>query len=115
MMTYRQVYVRTVLNLYTQMPDTPPRATLRDRAVADRFFDRQIPIDIVEAALLLESSRRIFGCLVPAPICSLAYFESVIKQLLDQSSSTDDSGFMRFKFRHADVIDNDSDDRQPPF
>lgn len=114
MMTYRQVYVRTVLNLYIQMPDTPPRPTLRDRVVADRFFDRQIPIDIVEAALLLGSSRRIFGCLAPAPICSLAYFESIIKQLLDQPSVLDESAVMHFKFGHTSGVDPD-DGWEPPF
>jgi len=49
MMTYRQVYVRTVLNLYIQIQDTPSRPTLRDHVVADRFFDRtsQLTEDVV--------------------------------------------------------------------
>lgn len=82
LMTQRQIYVRTVLNLYVQLPDTSPPARLRDRALADHFFDREIPIDIVETALLLGSARRIFRRPAPAPIRSLAYFESIIEELL---------------------------------
>ena len=86
MMTNRQIDVRTVLNLYMQIPDTSLRPSLRDRALADHFFHRQISIDIVETALLLGSARRIFRHPPPAPIRSLTYFESIVEELLASSS-----------------------------
>jgi hypothetical protein len=84
LMTHRQIYVRTVLNLYVQLPDTSSRWSLKDRALADHFFERQIPIDIVERALLLGSARRIFRSRPPMlpPIRSLAYFASIVEELL---------------------------------
>lgn len=105
MMTYRHLYVRTVLNLYLHLPDTSARSSLKDRAVADRFFDRQIPIDIVESALLLGSARRLFCCpaLTLPPICSLAYFESLVEQLLPHPFPPES-----FHSRIAD--DNEEDD-----
>lgn len=110
LMTYRQIYVRTVLNLYVQLPDTSPPARLRDRALADHFFDRQIPIDIVETALLLGSARRIFRCPRPAPIRSLAYFTSIVEELLAPPSPPGDVRFLRF------AMDREPEhDCEPPF
>ena len=114
-MTHRQIYVRTVLNLYVQLPDTSPPVRLRDRALADHFFDRQIPIDIVETALLLGSARRIFCRPAPAPIRSLDYFESIVEELLAQPSPPDYVRFLRFKIRFAGVMDREAEsDWEPP-
>jgi hypothetical protein len=85
LMTYRQIYVRTVLYLYLQLPDTSRPARQRDRALADCFFDRQIPIQLVETALLLGSARRLFRWPRPAPIRSLHYFEPIVEELLTGS------------------------------
>jgi hypothetical protein len=81
-MTKRQVYVGAVLNLLVQMPNVLTRCSYRDRALANKFFDRQIPFDIVETALLLGSARRIFRWTALAPIHSLAYFEPIVEELL---------------------------------
>ena len=105
LMTYRQIYVRTVLNLYVQLPDTSPPARLRDRALADHFFDHRIPIDIVETALLLGTARRIFRCPRPAPIRSLAYFKPIVEELLAPPSSPDDVRFLCFKIRSVGAVD----------
>jgi len=116
LMTHRQIYVRTVLNLYVQLPDTSPPARLRDRALADYFFDRQIPIDIVETALLLGSARRIFRCPRPAPIRSLAYFKSIVEELLAQPSPPNYVRFLRFKTRFAGAMDREPEhDWELPF
>ena len=115
-MTNRQIYVRTVLNLYVQLPDTSRRYSRRDRALADHFFDRQIPIDIVETALLLGSARRIFRYPAPAPIHSLAYFESIVEQLAP-SAPPDDHAF-HFKIQSGSgeyKDDADAYDPEPPF
>jgi hypothetical protein len=115
-MTHRQIYVRTVLNLYVQLPDTSPPARLRDRALADHFFDRQIPIDIVETALLLGSARRIFRCPRPSPIRSLAYFEPIVQELLAPPFLPDDARFWRFHIHSAGAMDQGPEyDGKPPF
>ena len=119
LMTHRQIYVRTVLNLYVQLPDTSPPARRRDRALANHFFDRLVPFNIVETALLLGSARRIFRCPRPAPIRSLAYFESVVEELLAPSSPPDDVRFLCFNIRSAGAIDHrlehDGEPPEPPF
>jgi hypothetical protein len=107
-MSYRQIYVRTVLNLYIQLPHTRPPARLRDRALAAHFFDRQIPIDIVETALLLGSARRIFRHPASAPIRSLHYFEPIIEELLPHGFPTDYRHGSWFQSRYVDdVADHD--------
>jgi len=115
LMTHRQIYVRTVLNLYVQLPDILAPARLRDRALADHFFDRQIPIDLVEMALLLGTARRIFCCPRP-PIRSLAYFKPIVEELLAPPSPPGDVRFSRFKIRSAGAIHHRPEqDWEPPF
>jgi len=116
LMTHRQIYVWAVLDLYVQLPDTLPPAGLRDRTLAEHFFDRQIPIDIVEAALVLGSARRIFRCPAPAPIRSLAYFESIVDELLAPPSPAADGRFWRFKMRCSDAMNSEPEhDGELPF
>jgi hypothetical protein len=110
-MTKRQIYVRAVLNLLAQMPNVLPRCSRRDRALADQFFDRQIPFDIVETALLLGSARRIFRWPALAPIHSLAYFEPIVEQLLAERWCQTRDGF---ETGPAGVM-NDAGDPEPPF
>jgi hypothetical protein len=81
-MRKRQIYVRAVLSLFAQLTNVVPRCSRRDRLLADQFFDRQIPFEIVETALLVGSARRIFRWPALAPIRSLAYFEPIVEQLL---------------------------------
>ena len=98
--TNRQMYVRAVLNLYTQMPGTLVRVPRSDRALADHFFDRQIPIDIVEAALLLGSARRMFRCGPDLPaIRSLHYFQPIVEELLAEPLPLAYLGYLRLKVR----------------
>ena len=80
-------YVMAVLNLYLGLPETPSRASFYDRAVAESLWQRQVPLDVVESALLLGSLRRLRrpqGALPLSPIRSLAYFSAVIDEILRQ-------------------------------
>ena len=52
-------YVIGVVKLYLNLPDTPRRASAYDQAVARSFFERGVPLDVVESALLLGSLRRL--------------------------------------------------------
>lgn len=78
-------YVTAVLTLYVDLPDTPRRASAYDRAVAQAFFERELPLDIVQSALLLGSLRRLnrpVGAMPLPPVRSLAYFMPVIDEIL---------------------------------
>jgi hypothetical protein len=81
-------YVTAVLTLFVDLPDTPRRASAYDRAVARSLFERGVSLDVVESALLLGSLRRRNrpeGALRPLPpVRSLAYFASVIDEILQQ-------------------------------
>jgi hypothetical protein len=98
-MTDRQIYVRTVLNLYAQMRDIACAPRRSDRLLAGWFFDRRIPIDIVEAALLLGSVRRMChsGALALEAIRSLHYFESIVEELVAQPPPMGYIDYLRLK------------------
>jgi hypothetical protein len=79
-------YIQAVLKSYLQLPDTPARARPHDRHAARLLWERQIPLDLAQAALLLASARRARPANQPQlpPIRSLAYFIPVIDEILLQ-------------------------------
>ena len=82
-----ETYIRTVLSLYVRLPGSPRRVRRNDRVLAEQWFARQIPIDIVETALLVGTGRRICrhpNALKLAPVRSIAYFAAIVEELLDQ-------------------------------
>ena len=104
MIRNRQIYIRTVLDLYVQMPGTPQRICSHDRALAQQWFARQIPIPIVETALLLGSGRRLYrppDAFKLAPIRSMAYFGPVVEELLAQPPPATYMQYLRFKLGFA--------------
>jgi hypothetical protein len=95
----RQMYVGTVLNLYARTRDTVCPGRRTDRLLANYFFERRIPIDIVEAALLLGSARRMChrgGCVLQA-IRSLHYFEPIVEELAAQPPPRGYIDYLRLK------------------
>jgi hypothetical protein len=78
-------YVRTVLSLYQQLPETPALPSSRDRLHAHQLQQRRLPLTLIEAAFLLGSLRRLLrppDAPALSPIHSLAYFGPVIEELL---------------------------------
>ena len=80
-----QAYVRAVRAVYLQLPNTHPSFSRSDRRLAEALFLRNIPFDVVRAALLLATARRI--CRDPAapallPVRSLHYFMPAIDEIL---------------------------------
>lgn len=83
----RDLYVALVLSLYVELPETPARANAQDRQEAQRLFARGVPGETVETALLLASLRRLTRPAHAPPLArirSLAYFQPVIEELLQQ-------------------------------
>lgn len=80
-------YTAAVLALYVDLPDTPRRPSGYDKAVARALFERAVPLQVVESAILLGALRRRHrphGALPLPPVRSLAYFAPVIDEILRQ-------------------------------
>lgn len=80
-----QSYIRAVRDLYIQLPITAGRFNRADRLLAADLFQRQIPIELIHAALLLAAARRLLArhpSLPPLPLVrSLHYFLPLIDEL----------------------------------
>jgi hypothetical protein len=76
-------YVRTVLDTFVSLPGAPLRPRRDDRFVAEKLYRQQVPLPVLEYALLLGCVRREFQEHdVPVqPIRSLRYFVPVVEEL----------------------------------
>ena len=95
-------YVRTVLNLYQQLPETPLLPSSRDRLQAHTLQQRGLPLTLIETAFLLGSLRRLLrppDATPLSPIHSLAYFEPIIEELLHQPVPTNYTEYLRHKMQ----------------
>jgi hypothetical protein len=96
------LYVTAVLTLYVDLPDTPLRTNVQDQRQARCWFDRNIPLSVVETSLLLASLRRMMRPPdVPRlpRIRSLAYFQPVIDELLENPAPESYLPYLRLKLR----------------
>jgi len=96
------LYVSSVLALYVDLPDTALRANTQDQRQARTWFDRGVPLPVVETALLLASLRRMTrpqGVPPLSRIRSLAYFQPVIEELLENPVSDGYLQYLRLKLR----------------
>ena len=101
------IYVAAVLTLYVELPDTPLRASVPDQRLARLWFDRGIPLEVVETALLLACLRRTVRPtdVPPLPrIRSLAYFQPVIEELRQHPAPSGYLQYLRLKLRR--IVDN---------
>ena len=80
----RSLYVERILQIYRYTPGTSGVVRRADRLLAATLYHRHIPLDLIAAALLVATSRRI---LRPTdapplrPIATLHYFLPVIDEL----------------------------------
>jgi hypothetical protein len=101
------LYVAAVLTLYVDLPDTPFRASVPDQRHAHIWFDRGVPLQVVETALLLACLRRMVRPTdVPSlpRIRSLAYFQPVIEELRQHPAPSGYLQYLRLKLRR--ILDN---------
>ena len=95
-------YIHKVLTLYRELPETPWRVSLHDQKQAAELQLRGIPLELIEAALLLGSLRRLLrpsGALPLSPIRSFAYFQPVIEELLSRPLSDTYLEYLRHKIK----------------
>ena len=96
------LYVSAVLMLFVDLPDTPLRTSVADQRQARLWFDRGIPLEVLETALMLASLRRKARPTdaMPLPrIRSLAYFQPIVEELLANPAPTGYLQYLRFKLR----------------
>ena len=101
------LYVNAVLALYVDLPDTPLRASVSDQRQARLWFDRGVPLEAVETALLLACLRRTMRPTdVPQlpRIRSLAYFQPIIEELQEHPAPCGYLQYLRLKLRG--IVDN---------
>ncbi|MFN0101683.1 MAG: hypothetical protein ACKV2U_06275 [Bryobacteraceae bacterium] len=78
-------YVRRVLAAYRGAPGTCGAIRKPDRALALRLYERGVPLNVVENALVLACARRLARPADAVPlgmVRSLAYFSPVIDEVL---------------------------------
>jgi hypothetical protein len=93
-------YVAAILLFHVDLHDTPLRPSPQDQALARRRLEQDVPLSLVEAALLLASLRRLMrrADLPPLPpIRSLAYFQPVIEELHQQGLPNGYVDYLRLK------------------
>jgi len=81
----REEYVEKVLHVYRHTPGTSGTVRQPDRLLAAQWHERGLSLTVVEHALVLAASRRLFRRPKAPPlgtIRSLAYFTSVIEEVL---------------------------------
>ena len=100
-----RLYVDKLLELYLGLPDTPSRTSRYDRQLAYMLYHQNVSLEIVEAALLLGSARRIFRdpSYPPlGPIRSLHYFLPLIQEVSATHLPDDYLRYLRHKLaNHA--------------
>jgi hypothetical protein len=96
------LYVSAVLMLFVDLPDTPLRTSVSDQRQARLWFDRGIPLELLETALTLASLRRKARPASAVPLSrirSLSYFQPVVDELLENPAPGGYLQYLRFKLR----------------
>jgi len=97
-------YIRKVLDAYRRTPGTTGAVRRNDRLLAAVLYDRGVSVTVVENALILAASRRIFrppDAVPLQPIRSLYYLLPVIDEVLQLRISPDYFRYLQF---HIDRI-----------
>jgi hypothetical protein len=86
-----RIYVEAILKRYLWVPGTPTRTSRGDRLLARSLYERDVPLAVIQAALLLGAARRAFrseGAPPLLPIRTLHYFLPIVEELLEQPVDT---------------------------
>ncbi len=97
---HRQEYVQCLIDTYRKTPGTTGHAYHQDRRFAEQLYDQQVPLTVVENALLLASARRLLRPDDAPPldvIRSLHYFRPVIDEVMKSTMNDDYFCYLRRK------------------
>lgn len=109
MPTELDAYRQVVLDLYLRLPDTPRRLSRQDLRLVRQLWDRNIPLQVIEAAFLLASARRATrrpDAMPLGPIRSLHYFLPLVEELLEQPVPKSYVDYLRSKVRIRPTLVN---------
>jgi hypothetical protein len=99
----RDEYLRNVIALYLDAPDTPDRARRADWAIASTFHQRGVSLDDLAHAIrlaILRRHRREARLEDLEPICSLAYFRPLLEHLRHQPHDPGYVEYVRSSYRN---------------
>ena len=102
----RNEYIRRVLEAYHMTPGTCGAVRRADRVLAVQLYERGVPAEAVENALILAASRRLVRPLGAPPLAtvrSLAYFLPVIDEVLQLEASPDYFRYLRNKLQRLNA------------
>ena len=97
-------YVNRLLEAYRTTPGTSGIARRPDRVLAAQLYERGVPLEAVENALVLAATRRMIRPAGGAPlgtIRSLAYFSPVIEEVIQMQVGTEYFHYLRHKLQRA--------------
>ena len=95
-------YVQKVLAAYRRTPGTTGTVRRPDRLLAAQLHERGVPLAAVENAFVLAAARRFIrppGSPPLGTIRSLAYFSSVVEEVLELRVSPDYFQYLRHKIQ----------------
>ena len=97
-------YVRRLLEAYRATPGTSGAVRRPDRLLAAQLHERGVPLEAVENAFILAAARRILRPADATPlgtIRSLAYFSTVIEEVLQLKIDQEYFQYLRHKLQRA--------------
>jgi hypothetical protein len=97
-------YIRQVLDAYRKTPGTMGTVRRPDRLLAAQLHQRDVPLAVVENALVLAAARRLTHPADSAPLStirSLAYFLPVIDEVLSLRVNPDYFRYLRQKVERS--------------
>ena len=104
-------YIRKVLDAYRRTPGATGAVRRNDRLLAADLYDRGVSVTVIENALILAASRRIFrppDAVPLQPIRSLHYLLPVIDEVLQLRISQDYFRYLQFHIHRSRKRDTTS-------
>jgi hypothetical protein len=95
----REHYVRTLIDAFIDLPDTPPSASPSDSAIAADLHRRGVPLDHALHAIRIAALRRAIADHTLPKISSLAYFVRVLERLRPDDLDADYREHVRANYR----------------
>ena len=95
-------YVRRILEAYRMTPGTCGAVRRADRLLAAQLYERGVPAEAVENALILAAARRIIRPEEAQPLAtvrSLAYFLPVVEEVLQTAVGPEYFRYLRGKLQ----------------
>jgi hypothetical protein len=97
-------YVRLILDAYCATPGTAGVCRRADRLFAAQLYERGLPLNTVENALILAAARRAARPADATPLAtirSLAYFSPVIEEVLQLKVGPEYFQYLRNKLQRT--------------